>query len=1123
MKRFISVLLLLSLLISIVSVLSSCNDDGTTPHEHTYSEDWSFSTDTHWIDTTCEHNLKKDESAHTFGDPVFTDDNTTAVYTCKVCGYMKSETHAHDFGEWTVEKTATIFEKGKENRACKYVDCPATESRDIAKIEISSILIAEYPTKLVYKAGETFDSTGILVKAVGADGSHTDITELVSYDKTVLADTDTTVTVSYENKTQAITITVQSLSVHTHEYPADWTVLTPATMVSAGQKYKNCTFEECQEKQIEVIPMVEVDHIAIITNPSKLNYLSGEQFNPAGLVVMAYGVDNSELDVSALITFDKDVVTDADTVVTVTFNGKSADIAISVVKKLSVSEAILPENYDKLVIVEGIYVGISDEGAGDDKEMLIKDTKTDALVSVRNVSYGAFPDYGYKYGDLIRIYANVIRINYDAANDSNQNKTYLNFSENNSVNITDTIIARGTQVEYNLENITTITSWKEMKSFFKGSLEMYTYVHFKGTMWFNSYSGSDKVLIHRLTMNPNATAISTIKPDGKRAVGIRHNMLQSNVPASLSMYFDTAFGVMNDTDKDYPGEGAKSVDLDFYAVVTCANSVNYQITILDPSWLLGRSEEVATGQKDNYSIVKEVAMAYHRQNTQISYCDKWRNENVSPETATSQRGISLDCSSFVNAVYYEAFGENVLGVPITTIEPKTESYNNYAKNKVGTSSDVVGYWETADYTDEEEQKKLLASIYASLQVGDVLVYRRASTGHTMIYMGDGQFLHSTGGISYSSNVKSDPTKGVAKASTNEYNYGTVLKLKASSLFESTTSSYYLFKSTNVSFAVLRPLARGLTPTQKTLNRMDIAGISMEKTVSAGLDKTVMPGSLISYSLTLENYSTTSYEDILFEDTLDSNVSFVSGTEGITLNGNKVSMAVDVPAMSTRVVTWTVKVSETAAVGTKIISDKTYFGGVEIFTTTNYVTEFTKDNLKAVADKAREYADGTTVYTDPTEFANKIYADALGLDLKLGTSKAVMTEVFVSLTVTATGTVKTNHAYQDIMVPTLYSGIEIKATQKFIDIHTIKEFMLGDIILCRFYNADTYRMFIYVGDDQFVQIDTTTGIAKLVDNGNENYTFNKNADTRFSTKALTVQFRSYGKCIVLRPSMGMEID
>ena len=305
--------------------------------------------------------------------------------------------------------------------------------------------------------------------------------------------------------------------------------------------------------------------------------------------------------------------------------------------------------------------------------------------------------------------------------------------------------------------------------------------------------------------------------------------------------------------------------------------------------------------------------------------------------------------------------------------------------------------------------------------------------------------------------------------------------------------------------------------------MDIAGISMEKTVSAGLDKTVLPGSLITYSLKLENYSTTSYEDILFEDTLSDKVTFVAASAGVKVEGNKVSALVDVPSMSHKTICWTVRVNADAKVGDKIVSNATYFGGVDVFATTNYVTSFTNEKLKAVADKAREYADETTVYTDPTELANKIYADALGLNLNLGTSKEVMTEVFYKLTNTSSSYIKSSHAYKSILVPTLYSGVEIKPTEKFIDIHTIEDFMIGDIILCRWYSADTYRMFIYVGSAQFVQIDTLTGTAKVVDNGNENYTFDADADTRFTAKCLTIQFRSYGKCIVLRPAMGLELN
>ena len=144
-------------------------------------------------------------------------------------------------------------------------------------------------------------------------------------------------------------------------------------------------------------------------------------------------------------------------------------------------------------------------------------------------------------------------------------------------------------------------------------------------------------------------------------------------------------------------------------------------------------------------VAVEVAYAFFRQAIQQNYSqtNSRRNINPSPEDATSQHMIFLDCSSYVNAVYYEAFGENIL--PYETLEkaPQTGNYMNYALNNP-TNSDVIGAWENKDYKTEEARANLLNSIKAQLQPGDVIDYRLADSGHALIYVGNGKILHSIG-------------------------------------------------------------------------------------------------------------------------------------------------------------------------------------------------------------------------------------------------------------------------------------------------------------------------------------------------------------------------------------------
>jgi hypothetical protein len=202
----------------------------------------------------------------------------------------------------------------------------------------------------------------------------------------------------------------------------------------------------------------------------------------------------------------------------------------------------------------------------------------------------------------VRLCGKILRARYSADNEKSQNKTYLVFSKENPENIADTILSRGNAVSYQLENAVTIDSWKAMKAFFNAAtLEAYTYVHFKGDVWFNTYAkAADGVQLHRFCMTGEAYNLAAMKPDGKRAVGLRQNMLEANVPAAMTAYFDEFVGSTS-----YPG---KKGTVDFYAVVSATNSVNFQLTILDHSWLAGRDGSIEI--KTQQDIVKEVGFAY---------------------------------------------------------------------------------------------------------------------------------------------------------------------------------------------------------------------------------------------------------------------------------------------------------------------------------------------------------------------------------------------------------------------------------------------------------------------------------------------------------------------------------
>ena len=85
---------LLNLLISCLSVvcisLTSCNNNQSSTHEHTYSSSYEYDDTYHWHPSTCGHDVRSGEEKHTFRstitDPTYEQGGYT-TYTCSTCGY----------------------------------------------------------------------------------------------------------------------------------------------------------------------------------------------------------------------------------------------------------------------------------------------------------------------------------------------------------------------------------------------------------------------------------------------------------------------------------------------------------------------------------------------------------------------------------------------------------------------------------------------------------------------------------------------------------------------------------------------------------------------------------------------------------------------------------------------------------------------------------------------------------------------------------------------------------------------------------------------------------------------------------------------------------------------------
>ena len=505
--------------------------------------------------------------------------------------------------------------------------------------------------------------------------------------------------------------------------------------------------------------------------------------------------------------------------------------------------------------------------------------------------------------------------------------------------------------------------------------------------------------------------------------------------------------------------------------------------------------------------IKEVGYAFHRQELQINYNQtiSRRMINPSPEEATSQHMMYLDCSSYVNAVYYEVFGENILPYGALEMTPNTKNYMAYARENPE-NADVVGVWLRADCTTAEDRAAAMEDAKSMLQVGDVVNYRKGSTGHVMLYVGDGNFLHSTG---------DDYQVGYRPENSHEggvERHGSVGQDDLKVFFEE-SGSRYMFKNGYEGFCILRPLARGLEVTEETKARMLIKGLDAEKTADKGVNTGLAIGEEITYTLTIKNHRDLGYKNVEIKDVLDSNLEFVSGDKGVSNDGQNVVFNKKIKAGETISVSWTAKVKASAPIGATIVSDKTTVNGVSQAIIKHSTSKFSASQLELVASKAKEYASQGKSFASPMEMAKLLYKEALNVDVfNYEKVSLALDDIIVS-----EGCDLKETDVAKIVAPDMYGGQRTDITLLYrkdkdvVRLITTANLSVGDVIIAE-YDADGNEdqvAYVYVGGMEVVSCFSKTGSqASLV----------TMTDNIYESANVLVSIYAYNRYAVLRPSM-----
>ena len=755
---------------------------------------------------------------------------------------------------------------------------------------------------------------------------------------------------------------------------------------------------------------------------------------------------------------------------------------------------VLAQPAGKEVWVTGYYIGLTSEGRNSDEEVLLKDTTSDDVIGIRNVT-GNFWNLGYRYGDELRLKATV---GFDT-DVNTPNKPYLTYAPENGA-ATTRIVSSGNNVTYALDDVVNVSNWTEMCNLFRTtSIGAYRYVCFTGTLYLHKYVGTDTDNF-RLHMNASATNADGIKTDGKHSVCLRSDIMQANLGAEWKK-------LLFDAEKTgYPGT---SFTGSFIALYTGGNGTYFQLVIPEQSFV-NNAAEAARVEKE--TMVATVAEAFYRQGVQIQYDQTGtrRHINPSPEDAAVGNTLVLDCSSYVNACYNETFGVNVMPYAVTEKSPNTANFDAYAQSGGSNAGDVIGHWVTTDYPTEAQRRELLNSVRKNLRVGDVVCYRHGksggTSGHVMIYVGNDRFLHCTGtSYHYYNPSTQTPLDSYDQATPAERKNGAIQTLASKDVFENTSSRRYLFyQSTSDSvwsFGVIRPLNRGLSLTAETEKRKTAKSVDLEKIASVPQHGAVRVGDEITFTLQVKNFMSASVGDYVVTDKIPSGT-VLKSCEGGTQNGSELRWELTLGAKETKNLTYTVTV---AAGATKQIVSKGFQGnGVKSNDLKFTVSKLTAAQTTKLMTTANTLSSGVS-FTNPIEMPKTLYKNALNRTLFDYTKvSAALTDVIDS----DKNTFRTDTEISKMLVPDLYGGVDVKAgyvTDKTRARMITESYLVkGDIILAEYSGKSV--VYVYLGESRLLAVYSQDKVSQVVEIAADPY------------RNILVTLISYDRYAVLRPSL-----
>lgn len=487
--------------------------------------------------------------------------------------------------------------------------------------------------------------------------------------------------------------------------------------------------------------------------------------------------------------------------------------------------------------------------------------------------------------------------------------------------------------------------------------------------------------------------------------------------------------------------------------------------------VLGRSNPTAKRDEltEKQQALVSTATAYWLRGERLQYADtrfttsgssydsefRWQSTVNTPEDCTQTDWGYTNCAAFTYEVYYQTFGYKLPSNMYTTA--------NLAKHAASNGMEVFAYNRTKGSTQTEaEKQQVMEEFFSTLQPGDIICIRRENnSGHALLYIGNGEILHSGGGTyTYTGSY------GV------ESYEASVRRVRVENYFfnpDYSTGGDVFAVATKLQ--IVRPLNVITNPiNENTQNRMEnLEGIVAEKISSHVRAQTADKGETVTFTYALHNLND---KDVTLniKETLPTQLEHISG--GIR-QGNQLVWTISVPAHGRADLSYTAKVKDTTSYGTKIQSTESYVGGVRVkcepITVGKKLTSAQQTALIEAFNKVK--SEGTSL--TGLALVNALYKQATGVEeVFASTDFAEVTRgdngcfnYYMTYSNKSIYQLNPAGSYSKLLAPSLYGGYRLWASEFANDrtrLARVQDLQIGDVLLGKTSSAE--GVMLYLGED-----------------------------------------------------------